>query len=177
MSAGSLDERQERRERLLRYAVFSALACAVALPVYMCAASGEFGWAAVGAVILPASAASFAQVFLRTRRNLARARRLERMTGRILSLCRSLPRRSEVETLAVLHEIRACYGEAFKVAEGLGDGGKRIMPAMREAVARVDEIYDIQSGSLRRTEANAADFAAAMRALGRDADGSGVRLR
>ena len=86
VSAGSLDERQERRERLLRYAVFSALACAVALPVYMCVASGEFGWAAVGAVILPASAASFAQVFLRTRRNLARARRLERMTGRIVTV-------------------------------------------------------------------------------------------
>ena len=176
MPAGSEDERQERRERLLRCAVFSALAGIVAFPAYMYAASGEIVWAAVGAAILAASAASYAQVFLRVRRDLARARRLGRMTGRILSLCQSLPRGSEVETLAVLHEIRACYGEAFKVAERLGDGGKRVMPAMREAVARVDEIYDIQSGSLRRTEANAAEFAAAMRAPGREeADGSETR--
>ena len=175
MDAGSEDGR--RRERLLRCAVFSALAGIVAFSVYMYAASGEIWWAAVGAAILAAAAASFAQVCLRVRRDLARTRRLERTTGRILSLCRSLPRRSEVETLAVLHEIRACYGEAFKTAEGLSDGGKRIMPVMREAVARVDEIYDIQSGSLRRTEANAAEFAAAMRALGRDADGSDARVR
>ena len=50
------------------------------------------------------------------------------------------------------------------------------MPTIREAAARVDEIYGIQSGSLRRTEANAAEFAAAMRAPGREeADGSVTR--
>lgn len=100
-------------------------------------------------------------------------RRLEHATGRILFPRRLLPRRADVvETLAVLHEIRACYDEVFRLTKGLGDGGKGLMPVMREALAMVDRICDVRMGSLRRTEANAADFAAAMRSLGRDADGS-----
>lgn len=151
---------------LVSFGLFGVLA------VCIFAVSGEIWWAAAGAAALAACAALFGRVFLRARRQILRLRRLKRMSDRILRLFDSLPRRTEVETLAVLHEIRASYAEALELAEGLGDGGRTVTAAMRRALAAINEVYDVQSGSLRRTDANAADFAAAMRGLGRDVDGS-----
>lgn len=164
-----------RRERILTAAVSGSLAAIVAIPVYAIAGSGGGWWAAAGGAILAASAAYFAHVFQRARRDRARLRRLERTSDRIMSLCDSLPRRSDVETLAVLHEIRICYGEALKLAEGLGDKGRQLAATISRALARIDQMYDLQSGLLRRTETNAAEFAAAMRKLGRNADGTTLR--
>ena len=120
----------------------------------------------------PAGAAASARMLGRGRGDGARMRRLIRLSDRVAVLCDSLPRRTDVETLAVLYEIRICYTEAFELAEGLGADGRVLVDTMRKVLANFNHMYDMQSGSLRRTDANAAEFAAAMRELGRDVDGS-----
>ena len=99
-------------------------------------------------------------------------RRCEYLIDRIGRLLESIPRRTETETLAALHEIRNCYTETIRLVDEMGDGDSRLAASLRRGLAQIGEMYDMQTGSLRRTDVNAADFAAAMRALGRDADGA-----
>ena len=99
-------------------------------------------------------------------------RRCEYLLDRIEALVESIPRKTEAETLAVIHEVRNCYVESIDVVERMGEGDTKLASKLRRNLGQIDELYDIQTGSLRCTEANAADFAAAMRKLGRDADGS-----
>ena len=98
--------------------------------------------------------------------------RCEHLLDRIKDLLDTIPCRTEAKTLATLHEIRNCYMESIELIDRMGEGGSLLAAKMRMARDQIDEMYDIQTGSLRRTEANAADFAAAMRSLGRDADGA-----
>ena len=110
----------------------------------------------------------------RRRRKIRRdgTRRIGALIDRIRALVDTVPRKTEAETLATIHEMRNCYDEAIELIERTGDGNTDLADSMREGLERVVELYGIQTESLRRTEANAADFAAAMRRLGRDADGS-----
>ena len=110
----------------------------------------------------------------RRRRKIRRdgIRRIGDLISRIGALIDTVPRKTEAETLAAIHEMRNCYGEAIELIDGIGDGNTDLADSMREGLERTVELYGIQTESLRRTEANAADFAAAMRRLGRDADGS-----
>lgn len=113
----------------------------------------------------------------RRRRRLRRydkgMRRCEYMIYRIRLLVKLFPCRTEAETLAALHEMRNCYIEAIRLVDEMGDDDDDMLgDSLRGGLAKIDELYDIQTGSLRRTEANAADFAAAMRALGRESDGA-----
>lgn len=126
----------------------------------------------VGAAMSAALGGALAAAILRWRRNEMRLRRLEYMSDRISALVASLPRQSDLETLAVLHEIRNCYVEARELAAGFGDRGRRLAEAMRKGLESIDKMYGMQTGSLRRTDANAADFARMMREMGRDVDGS-----
>ena len=160
-----------RRGRLRWGALGAAFAAIATVPQAYLAAVGALAWP-VAAAIAAALAAAYAFMYAHMYRSRSRLRRFEHLADRVISLCRSLPRGTDVETLAVLHEIRTCYGEACRVGGGLG-GGKdgRLADSMRETIARIDALYDVQTGSLRRTEANAAGFAAAMRALGRDEAG------
>ena len=98
--------------------------------------------------------------------------RCEHLLDRIKHLLDTIPCRTEAKTLATLHEIRNCYMESIELIDRMGEGGSQVAAKMRMARDQIDEMYDIQTGSLRRTEANAADFAAAMRSLGRDVDGA-----
>ena len=84
----------------------------------------------------------------------------------------TIPCKTEAETLAAIHEMRNCYTEAYGLKDDIGIVDDELDATMRANLDAIGELYDIQSGSLRRTGANAADFAAAMRSLGRDADGS-----
>ena len=113
----------------------------------------------------------------RYKRRLAGMRRCDDLLDRVHGLIQSIPCRTEAETLAALHEIRNCYNEAIELEDRLGDGGGMIAARLRENLGCIDDLYGIQTGSLRRTEANAADFAAAMRRLGRDADGAARGVR
>ena len=137
-------------------------------------ASGYDTWP-FGVAMSVVSAAAFAHILVRGRRPNARMLRLKHLSDRVSSLYDSLPRRTGVETLAVLHEIRVCYSEACVLADGFGAEGRELATTLRKVLANINRMYDIQSGSLRCTEANAADFAAAMRELGRDVDGTPSR--
>ena len=159
-------------------AVTSAKAAAkiigVALPVCILLGGIVHGWPATLA-LAGVSCASGAYLVLDGRKNrriMLRVRRIEYLCDRVHMLIKSLPRRTEAETLAVLHEIRNCYTEAHGLAGALHVGGRRIAPAIEGNLAAINWLYGVQTGSLRCTEANAADFAAAMRRLGRDSDGS-----
>lgn len=99
-------------------------------------------------------------------------RRCEYLINRIGHLLESIPRRTEAETLAALHEVRNCYAETIRLVDEMGDGDSRLAASLRRGLAQIGEMYDMQTGSLRRTDANAADFAAAMQALGREGDGA-----
>ena len=106
-----------------------------------------------------------------------RLRRCGLLSRRVDALLASLPCRTEAGTLAVLHEVRNCYAEALEQAGRLGGSGgggtgDRLAARLRRNMAQIDGLYDVQTGSLRCTAANAAEFAAAMRTLGRDVDGS-----
>ena len=165
--------RLTRRGRLRWGAIGALLAAIATVPMAYLASIGVMAWpvaAAVAAVLAGAYAFMYAHMY-RTR---SRMRRLRHLADRVISLCKSLPRGTDVETLAVLHEIRTCYGEACRVAARLDGRGGRLADSMRETMARLDGMYDARSASLRRTDANAADFAAAMRRLGRDVDGSSL---
>ena len=166
-----VDGRLTRRGRL-RWGTLGALFAAIAIiPQAYLVGIGAMAWP-VAAAVAAALAAAYALMFAHMYRNQSRLRRFEHLADRVISLCKTLPRGTDVETLAVLHEIRTCYGEACRVAGELAGKGDRLVGTMRETMAKLDALYDIQTGSLRRTEANAAEFAVAMRALGRDADGS-----
>ena len=119
--------------------------------------------------------AALASALLHSRRHcreMDRMDRSDRLYDRIDALLDSIPCRTEAETLAALHEIRNCYAEGIRLYGEMGDRGRERAAVLRRHLGRIDALYDIQTGSLRRTEANAAEFAAAMRRLGRDADGS-----
>ena len=162
-----------RRIAWIPIAVFLVLVCvAVGIPVYVVAGADYAVWAVAGGVVLAMAAAYVAGVRIRARGEDARMGRLEYLSGHISSLCDSLPRKTDVETLAVLHEIRICYDEACALADGFGERGGRLAATLHKSRGRIDKMYEIQSGFLRRTEANAAEFAEAMRGLGRNADGS-----
>ena len=94
------------------------------------------------------------------------------LIDRVHELIHTIPRRTEAETLAVIHEVRNCYTEAFELKDDIGYADDELDATMRANLDAIDELYDIQSGSLRRTDANAADFADAMRRLGRGLDGT-----
>ena len=165
------DGRLTRRGRL-RWGALGALFAAIAVvPQAYLAGTGALAWPAAAA-IAAAFVAAYALMYAHMYRTRSRLRRFEHLSGRVISLGRSLPRKTDVETLAVLHEMRTCYVEACRVAGRLGGKGGRLADMMRETLARIDGLYEMQSGSLRRTGANAAEFAEAMRGLGRNADGS-----
>ena len=165
------DGRLTRRGRLRWGALGAVFAAIVVIPQAYLVAIGDLTWPAAAA-ISAVFAAAYAFMYAHMYRSRSRLRRFEHLSDRVISLGRSLPRGTDVETLAVLHEMRTCYGEACRVAGGLGGRGGRLADTMRETLAKIDGLYDIQTASLRRTDANAAEFAAAMRALGREADGS-----
>ena len=147
-----------------------------------CAYLGIWGleaWpgAALTTAVTGGAMASLSLHLRRGRREARRRRECMRrcllLLDRISCLIAAIPCRTEAETLAAFHEIRNCYAEAIEMSSGLGDWDEPVAAAMRGNLDQINELYDIQTGSLRRTEANAADFAAAMRALGsEEADGS-----
>ena len=146
-----------------------------ACPVLLCLSMGGTDALPIGAAMSAVVVACAAWMRRSVRRFKARERSMRRCDGlieRVEYLVGTMPCKTEAETLAALHEIRNCYSEAIELEGELGDGGRRIAARIRANLAQIDDLYDIQTGSLRRTEANAADFAAAMRALGRDADGA-----
>ena len=147
-----------------------------ALPacILLSGAGNAYGWP-VAVALAAASCGCGARLVLDARRNLKimrRLRRVEYLCDRVAVLVKSLPRMSEADTLAVLYEIRNCYTEAHGLVDMLHGTGRQIAPAIERNLATIDWLHRVQTWSLRRTEANAADFAAAMRRLGRDADGS-----
>ena len=160
------------RRRNLRWVALGAVFASIAVvPPALIALAGALAWpaaAAMAAVLGVALACLFAHMYRIGRR----MRRLEYVSNRTIFLCDSLPRKTDVETLAVLHEIRTCYEEACRLADGFGPRGRELASTMRKMQAKIDRMYKMQSESLRRTEANAAEFAEAMRGLGRNADGS-----
>ena len=163
--------RLTRRGRI-RWGALGALFAAIAvIPQAYLVGIGSLAWP-VAAAVAAVFAAAYAFMYAHMYRSRSRLRRFEHLSGRVISLGRSLPRGTDVETLAVLHEMRTCYGEACMVAGGLGAKGGHLADMMRETLAKIDGLYDAQTGSLRRTPANAAEFAAAMRRLGREVDGS-----
>ena len=107
---------------------------------------------------------------LRIRRDARK--RCKYLLDRIWELLDMIPRRTEAETLAVIHEIRICYAEIVELVDKMGEGGTPFAIKLRMGLDDIRRQYDIQAGSLRCTKANAADFHAAMRGLGRDADGT-----
>lgn len=149
-----------------------AIACIIsALPAATVIMIDQSAWP-LGAALSAVLGAALAAVVVRWHRSESRLRRLEYMSDRISALVASLPRQSDLETLAVLHEIRNCYVEARELAVEFGDKGRRLAEAMRKGLESIDKVYGMQTGSLRRTDANAADFARMMREMGRDVDGS-----
>lgn len=166
------DGPRPRRRRAPRWGVLFVAGCLImVLSTALIAASDPGTWPVAAAAI---GAIGIAAVVLavRSRRDEIRLRRLEHMTARITFLVATLPRPTDVETLAVLHEIRNCYAEASELAAGFGGRGKRLAASIRDGLCKVERLYDIQSGSLRHTGENASDFARVMRELGRDVDGS-----
>ena len=160
------------RRRKLRWTALGAVFASVAVvPQALIVLADASVWPAAVA-ISAAIGIALACLFVHMYKIGRRMGRLEYMSNRTIFLCDSLPRSTDVETLAVLHEIRTCYEEACRLADGLGPKGRELGDVMRKMRAKIDRMYEVQSGSLRRTEANAAEFAEAMRALGRDADGS-----
>ena len=86
--------------------------------------------------------------------------------GRIMFLAKSLPRRTDGETLAVVGEIRARYDEARGLVEGIGgDDGKRLAKDLRGRLDRIDREYDAEAGRLRRADASVADLASGVRSF------------
>ena len=146
--------------------------------------SGADAWpvGAVGSATAGGVIGLWLAVFRKRRRKLGLRnedmRRCKYLINRVGWLARLIPLRTAAETLAALHEMRNCYVEAIRLVDKMdeedGDDGDDglLCDSLRGGLAQVDEMYDMQTGSLRCTEANAADFAAAMRALGRDADGA-----
>lgn len=129
------------------------------------------------AACINVAAVTLVLFLLRGRRRRLRVRRecMRRCTcllDRIEYLLGTIPRRTEAETLAAFHEMRNCYAETLDLIERMGEGGSMLAIKMRRARDQIVEMYGIQTESLRRTEANAADFADAMRRLGREAGGT-----
>ena len=89
----------------------------------------------------------------------ARRRRIICAAGRIMFLARSLPRRTDAETLAIVGEIRARYAEALALAEDVGSDGRPLAGCLRSSLEMIDREYDARDGSLRRADASAASFA------------------
>ena len=87
--------------------------------------------------------------------------------GRIMFLAKSLPRRTDGETLAVVGEIRARYAEARGLVEEFGgdDGAKRLADDLRGRLDRIDREYDAKAGRLRRADASVADLARDVRSF------------
>lgn len=172
LPVSSADAEKPRRQRAPRWGVLFVAGCLImALSTVMIVASDPGTWP-VAAIAIGVFGIAAVVLAVRSRRDEIRLRRLEYMTARITLLVATLPRRTDVETLAVLHEIRNCYAEASELAAGFGDRGRRLAASIRDGLGKVERLYDIQSGSLRHTGENASDFARVMRELGRDVDGS-----
>ena len=172
MGSGDDDDARPRRRHPPRWGVLFAAGCLIlALSTAMVVASDPGTWP-VAAIAIGAIGIAAVALAVRARRDEIRLQRLEYMTARITFLVATLPRPTDVETLAVLHEIRNCYAEARELAAGFGKRGRRLAASIRDGLGKVERLYDIQSGSLRHTGENASDFARVMRELGRDVDGS-----
>lgn len=175
--------RQGRRFRTAMRAVWYAGLAAMAGAFHLALLGVDMWPVAVGTTCITGAAIAS---WLASRRRCSRRRigadgegglgRCGLLSRRVDALLASLPCMTEAETLAVLHEIRNCYAEALEQAGRLGDGGGGgggrcgLAARLRRNLAQIDGLYDIQTGSLRCTPANAADFAEAMRGLGREYD-------
>ena len=171
-SMSRADAAGPRRRRAPRWGVLFVAGCLIMVLSTVLIASSDPGTWPVAAAAIGAIGIVAVVLAVRSRRDEIRLRRLEDMTARITFLVATLPRPTDVETLAVLHEIRNCYAEASELAAGFGGRGRRLAASIRDGLGKVERLYDIQSGSLRHTGENASDFARVMRELGRDVDGS-----
>ena len=145
-----------------------------ACPVLTCLSMGGMDALPIGvamSAVVVAWAAWMRRCVRRFKRRERSIRRCDGLIDRVECLIGTIPCKTEAETLAAMHEIRNCYSEAIELEDDLGDGGRMIAARIRSNMAQIDDLYNIQTGSLRRTDANAADFAAAMRALGRELGG------
>lgn len=108
-------------------------------------------------------------------RSEAYRRRIVCAADRIMFLARSLPRRTDAETLAVVGEIRARYAEALALTEGVGRYGRPLAGRLRNSLERIDREYDARGGSLRCADASAASLAMDVRGFSEEVDVREVR--
>ena len=145
--------------------------CAVlaALPVGYAIVTGLSDWLGVAALLATFGGGS-ALIVLAGRLE-AHKRRILCAAARIMFLAGTLPRRTDVETLAVVGEIRARYAEARKLVEEFGDdSGRRLADDLGSRLDRIDRAYDAEAGRLRSADASVDDFAKEVRAFSREVD-------
>lgn len=98
-----------------------------------------------------------------------RLRRLKAIVDYAGGLFRSLPDRTEIECLAVLHEIQNRYAEADKYLAKVND--EEITRGIEEIRSNIKINYRIRICRTRYAKGDADEFARAMETLGRDRGG------